>query len=338
MDPSPCLDKVEIKWLSWLPYWLGDWQVLKELQKLQRTSFSGVKEESARIIAEYYPQKATMYNIVPAIGKPAPQFKGMAVVNREFEQLSLAYYGEKGKYVVFFFYPLDFTSVSSTEIIAFSDRVKEFHDIGVEVIGCSTDSHHSHLKWINTPRKQGGLGNINIPLLADENCSIAKSYGVYLEEEDVTFRGLFIIDPKQNLRQVTINDHPVGRSIDEILRLVRAFQFTDKGGEDLSMGEQESDKFNFPLEEEKILDYWKEIKAFQECLNQSKNKPSYTYYDGPPFATGLPHYGHILAGTIKDVVTRYAHQNGYHVQRRFGWDCHGLPVVSKFHIMYSVLS
>nr|XP_018906818.1 PREDICTED: isoleucine--tRNA ligase, cytoplasmic [Bemisia tabaci] len=86
------------------------------------------------------------------------------------------------------------------------------------------------------------------------------------------------------------------------------------------------ESINFPQEEEKILAWWKEIDAFQECLRQSKDKPRYSFYDGPPFATGLPHYGHILAGAIKDVVTRYAHQNGFHVERRFGWDCHGLPV------------
>ncbi|XP_058455405.1 isoleucine--tRNA ligase, cytoplasmic [Malaya genurostris] len=83
---------------------------------------------------------------------------------------------------------------------------------------------------------------------------------------------------------------------------------------------------NFPAEEEKVLQYWKDEKVFETCLKQSKGKPRYTFYDGPPFATGLPHYGHILAGTVKDIVTRYAHQQGYHVERRFGWDCHGLPV------------
>jgi len=86
------------------------------------------------------------------------------------------------------------------------------------------------------------------------------------------------------------------------------------------------EKPSFPKEEKKTLAYWEEIDAFQEALRQSKGKPEYVFYDGPPFATGLPHYGHILAGTIKDVVTRYAHQQGYHVERRFGWDCHGLPV------------
>ncbi|XP_065333424.1 isoleucine--tRNA ligase, cytoplasmic [Cloeon dipterum] len=86
------------------------------------------------------------------------------------------------------------------------------------------------------------------------------------------------------------------------------------------------EKIDFPKEEEIVLELWKKIDAFQTCLKQSKGKPRYTFYDGPPFATGLPHYGHILAGTIKDIVTRYAHQKGFHVQRRFGWDCHGLPV------------
>uniref|UniRef100_A0A7N9AY73 Isoleucine--tRNA ligase, cytoplasmic n=1 Tax=Mastacembelus armatus TaxID=205130 RepID=A0A7N9AY73_9TELE len=92
------------------------------------------------------------------------------------------------------------------------------------------------------------------------------------------------------------------------------------------MVEAVPESINFPSEEEKILQLWQEQDCFQECLRQSKNRPKYTFYDGPPFATGLPHYGHILAGTIKDIVTRFAHQSGFHVDRRFGWDCHGLPV------------
>ncbi|XP_054883527.1 isoleucine--tRNA ligase, cytoplasmic [Poeciliopsis prolifica] len=92
------------------------------------------------------------------------------------------------------------------------------------------------------------------------------------------------------------------------------------------MVEPVPESINFPSEEEKILQLWEERDCFQECLKQSKNRPRYTFYDGPPFATGLPHYGHILAGTIKDIVTRFAHQSGFHVDRRFGWDCHGLPV------------
>ncbi|KAM5228092.1 isoleucine--tRNA ligase, cytoplasmic isoform 7-T7 [Ctenodactylus gundi] len=92
------------------------------------------------------------------------------------------------------------------------------------------------------------------------------------------------------------------------------------------MVQQVPENINFPAEEEKILQFWSEFNCFQECLKQSKHRPRFTFYDGPPFATGLPHYGHILAGTIKDIVTRYAHQSGFHVDRRFGWDCHGLPV------------
>jgi peroxiredoxin 1 len=165
----------------------------------------------------------------PKLAAPAPHFQGTAVVNGEFKQISLKDYS--GKYVVLFFYPLDFTFVCPTEIIAFSDRVQEFKDIGCEVIACSTDSHFSHLAWTNTPRKDGGLGEMKIPLLADKNMQISRAYGVLNEDVGIDFRGLFIIDTKGSLRQITMNDLPVGRSVDETLRLVQAFQFVDKHGE-----------------------------------------------------------------------------------------------------------
>merc|ERR1712105_178238 len=152
---------------------------------------------------------------VPELQKTAPQFKGIAVVDGQFKEISLDDY--KGKYVILFFYPLDFTFVCPTEIIAFSDRAEEFRNINCELIACSTDSHFCHLAWVNTPRKQGGLGSLNIPLLADKSASISKSYGVYKEDEGLSFRGLFIIDEQQRLRQITINDFPVGRSVDETL-------------------------------------------------------------------------------------------------------------------------
>ncbi|KAJ8923197.1 hypothetical protein NQ315_001751 [Exocentrus adspersus] len=161
--------------------------------------------------------------------KPAPIFKGTAIVDGMFKEISLTDY--KGKYVVFFFYPMDFTFVCPTEIIAFSDRIEEFRKIDCAVVGCSTDSQFTHLAWINTPRKQGGLGQMDIPLLADKSMSIARSYGVLDEETGVPFRGLFIIDGNGILRQVTVNDLPVGRSVDETLRLVQAFKFTDEHGE-----------------------------------------------------------------------------------------------------------
>ncbi|XP_066517018.1 peroxiredoxin-2 [Hoplias malabaricus] len=163
------------------------------------------------------------------IGQPAPQFKATAVVKGEFKELQLSDY--RGKYVVLFFYPLDFTFVCPTEIIAFSDRAEEFRKLGCEVIAASTDSHFSHLAWTNTARKQGGLGSMNIPLLADLTQSISRDYGVLKEDEGIAYRGLFVIDDKGILRQITINDLPVGRSVDETLRLVQAFQHTDKHGE-----------------------------------------------------------------------------------------------------------
>lgn len=123
------------------------------------------------------------------------------------------------------------TFVCPTEIIAFSDRAEEFRKMNTEVIGVSTDSHFTHLAWINTPRKQGGLGELNIPLLADKSMKISRDYGVLDEESGIPFRGLYIIDANQKLRQITVNDLPVGRSVDETIRLVQAFQYTDVHGE-----------------------------------------------------------------------------------------------------------
>ncbi|KAH9500089.1 Peroxiredoxin-2 [Bulinus truncatus] len=163
------------------------------------------------------------------VQQPAPDFQGQAVVDGAFKEIKLADF--KGKYLVLFFYPLDFTFVCPTEITAFSDNIEQFRKLDTAVVGVSTDSHFSHLAWINTPRKQGGLGGLKYPLLSDFNKIISKSYGVLLEKQGISLRGLFIIDPKGTVRQITINDLPVGRSVDEVLRLVEAFKFTDKSGE-----------------------------------------------------------------------------------------------------------
>eukprot|EP01133_Synstelium_polycarpum_P014587 gene14587-17248_t len=163
------------------------------------------------------------------IRKPAPKFSAQAVKNGEFVTLSLDDF--KGKYVYLFFYPLDFTFVCPTEIIAFSERAEEFRKIGCELVGCSVDSQFSHLAWVNTPRKQGGLGGINFPLISDLTHQISKDYGVFIEEDGHTIRGSFIIDGQGILKQITMNDNPVGRSVDEALRLVQAFQYTDTHGE-----------------------------------------------------------------------------------------------------------
>ncbi|XP_054977016.1 peroxiredoxin-4 [Sorex araneus] len=186
---------------------------------------------------QVYPGEASLLSVADhslhlskaKISKPAPSWEGTAVINGEFKELKLTDY--RGKYLVFFFYPLDFTFVCPTEIIAFSDRIEEFRSINTEVVACSVDSQFTHLAWINTPRKQGGLGPIKIPLLSDLTHQIAKDYGVYLEDSGHTLRGLFIVDDKGILRQITLNDLPVGRSVDETLRLVQAFQYTDKHGE-----------------------------------------------------------------------------------------------------------
>ena len=159
---------------------------------------------------------------------PAPTFEAEAVVNGEIKKVSLADY--KGKYVVLFFYPLDFTFVCPTEITAFNDRAKEFSDIGCEVLAVSVDSVFSHLAWTQQSRKEGGLGETQIPLIADLDKNIARNYGV-LFNESVALRGLFVIDGKGVVRSSTINDLPVGRSVDETLRIVKAFQYTDEHGD-----------------------------------------------------------------------------------------------------------
>jgi len=163
------------------------------------------------------------------IGHPAPNFEAEAVVGQDFKKVKLADY--KGKYLVLFFYPLDFTFVCPTEILAFSAAAEEFKKINTELLAVSVDSTFSHLAWLNTPRKEGGLGSLNIPLLSDLTKKISRDYGVLIEEAGVALRGLFIINENGILRQITVNDLPVGRSVEETLRLVKAFQYTDVHGE-----------------------------------------------------------------------------------------------------------
>jgi len=164
-----------------------------------------------------------------AVQKPAPDFKGTVVVDNQFKEVKLSDY--QGKYLVLFFYPLDFTFVCPTEIIAFGDRVKEFQELNTELVAVSVDSHFSHLAWNQQSRKAGGLGNLKIPILSDLTKNISRDYGVLLEDAGIALRGLFLIDPKGIVRHITINDLPVGRSVDEVLRLIKAFQFVEKHGE-----------------------------------------------------------------------------------------------------------
>jgi alkyl hydroperoxide reductase subunit AhpC len=163
------------------------------------------------------------------VQKEAPDFTADAVVNEDFKQIKLSDY--KGKnYVVLFFYPLDFTFVCPTEIVAFSDRIKEFQERGAEVLGVSVDSKFSHLAWVQSPRAQGGLGGLTYPLVSDLTKKISTDYGVLLDG-GIALRGLFVIDKGGVVRAITIHDLPLGRSVDETLRVLDALQHFEKYGE-----------------------------------------------------------------------------------------------------------
>jgi alkyl hydroperoxide reductase subunit AhpC len=163
------------------------------------------------------------------VGKPAPDFTTTAVVNGQFEEVKLSDY--RGKNVVLFFWPLDFTFVCPTEIVAFSDAADQFAERNTQLLGASIDSQFVHLAWQNTPRAAGGLGKINYPMLADTTHEITRKYGVHFDAAGVAFRGLFLIDKEGTVRHMLINDLPLGRSVDEALRMVDALTHFEKNGE-----------------------------------------------------------------------------------------------------------
>jgi alkyl hydroperoxide reductase subunit AhpC len=162
------------------------------------------------------------------IGKKAPAFDLEAVHQGQFKRLSNADFA--GKWLVLFFYPLDFTFVCPTEILAFSDRKAEFEKLGAEIVGASIDSKFCHLAWTQTERRKGGIEGLSFPLLADVNRQLARDYGV-LSDDGVALRGLFIIDPDGIVQHATINNTAVGRSVDETLRTLQAFQYVRETGE-----------------------------------------------------------------------------------------------------------
>jgi peroxiredoxin (alkyl hydroperoxide reductase subunit C) len=163
------------------------------------------------------------------VTREAPDFTAQAVLpDNSFDELSLSSY--RGKYVVLFFYPLDFTFVCPSEIIAFDKAVSSFEAKNAQVIGVSVDSHFTHLAWKNTPRDQGGIGQVSYPLVADLNKTISRDYGVLLDD-GIALRGLFLIDKDGIVRHALVNDLPLGRNVDEALRLLDALQFTEKHGE-----------------------------------------------------------------------------------------------------------
>ena len=167
--------------------------------------------------------------LTPLVQREAPDFTADAVMaDNSFKEISLSDY--KGKWTVLFFYPLDFTFVCPTEITALSDRIQEFKTLDTEVIGVSIDSKFSHLAWKEKPRKEGGLGTINYPLVSDLNKTIASDYGVLLDA-GIALRGLFIINPEGVIQYHVVHDLGVGRSVDEVLRVLEALQTLAKTGE-----------------------------------------------------------------------------------------------------------
>jgi len=163
------------------------------------------------------------------VAHSAPEFKAQAVMpDNSFQEISLSDY--KGKYVYLFFYPLDFTFVCPSEILAFDKALEEFKKRNCEVLGVSIDSHFTHFSWKQTPVEKGGIGNIKFPLIADLTKSISRDYGVLLDM-GVSLRGLFLIDKDGVIRHQLVNDLPLGRSVDEAIRILDALQFTEQHGE-----------------------------------------------------------------------------------------------------------
>ena len=176
------------------------------------------------------------------VGKKAPDFLATAVVagGSVLEGFTLSQF--RGKYIILFFYPLDFTFVCPTELMAFQDKYKEFKALNCEIIGCSRDSHYTHLAWLNTPKLEGGIKGVTYPLVADMTLEISRNYGVLKEESGVSYRGLFLIDKEGVVRHCLVNDLPLGRSVDEALRMLQALQHFEKEGEVCPANWKEGDK------------------------------------------------------------------------------------------------
>jgi peroxiredoxin (alkyl hydroperoxide reductase subunit C) len=177
------------------------------------------------------------------VGRKAPDFTANAVLGDGsiVAGFNLAKSIE-GKYAVLFFYPLDFTFVCPSELIAFDHRLKEFSERGVEVIGISIDSHYTHNAWRNTAINNGGIGQVGYPLVADINHAICQAYDVEHPVAGVAFRASFLIDKSGNVRHQVVNDLPLGRNVDEMLRMIDALQFTEEHGEVCPAGWNKGDK------------------------------------------------------------------------------------------------
>ena len=183
------------------------------------------------------------------VGRKAPDFDVEAVVNGLQFVDSVKLSDFKGKYVVLFFYPLDFTFVCPTELHAFQDKLEEFRKRNVELLGCSVDSKYSHFAWLTTPRNRGGIEGVTYTLLSDINKAVSADYDVLLEGAGIALRGLFLIDKEGVVRHQVVNDLPLGRNVDEVLRLVDALQFTEQYGEVCPANWNKGDKTMKPTDE-----------------------------------------------------------------------------------------
>jgi peroxiredoxin (alkyl hydroperoxide reductase subunit C) len=189
------------------------------------------------------------------IGKQAPQFREKAVVKGQIVD-SFSLQDFLGKYVVLFFYPLDFTFVCPTELHAFQEKLEAFEVRGAQLIGCSVDSCFSHLAWLSTPKSKGGIEGIEYPLIGDLNKHICRQFQVLKEEEGIAYRGLFLIDREGVIRHQIINDLPLGRSVDEAIRMLDALIFFEKSGEVCPANWSRGEKGMNPSEEG-LLQYFK---------------------------------------------------------------------------------
>lgn len=190
--------------------------------------------------------------MTPLVGSKAPRFSVEGVVNKEFKTYSLPH--EDGKWTILIFYPLDFTFVCPTEIIAFSEAVEDFRKLRTELYGVSIDSKFSHLAWTETPRDRGGVGNIAYPLLADINRKVAELFGV-LTPDGVALRGLFLIDDEGVVQHATINNLSVGRKVGETLRLLQAYQYTKSHAGEVCPAEWEPGKATMKSDPRGLQEY-----------------------------------------------------------------------------------
>ena len=210
-----------------------------------------VKDLPGTVNADFLQNKGLSMSTL--VNKPAPDFTASAVlangeIKDDFTLSSL-----QGKYVVLFFYPLDFTFVCPSEIIAHDKRVKEFSERGVQLVGVSIDSPFTHFAWRNTPLENGGIGPVQFPLVSDINHSIVQSYGIE-HDDGVALRGSFLIDKAGVIQHAVVNNLPLGRNVDEMLRLVDALQFSEEHGEVCPAGWQKGDAGMKPTTEG-VADY-----------------------------------------------------------------------------------